>query len=225
MGIIFQRRRSFISDFNKTSPEVRVEVTYGSSGSLFEQIVNKGPFNIFFSADIAYARKLDSLKLTSSKPKVYAIGHLVLWSSKLDVSKGVELLTAPEVKHIAIANPAFDPYGKRAVEFLKYNKIDKMVKDKMMEGENVSQTAQFALSRNADVGIISLSLALSTEMRAKGKHFHIDETNYSKLEQAYAILKNNGHAKEVAKLAQYLDALNARQIFGKYGFKLPAAKK
>ncbi|MEI6900444.1 MAG: molybdate ABC transporter substrate-binding protein [Bacteroidota bacterium] len=214
-----------ILDFNKTCPEIKVEVIYGSSGNLVEQIVNKAPFNIFFSADVVYARKLDSLKLTSSKPKVYAIGHLVLWSSKLDVSKGVELLTSPEVKHIAIANPAFDPYGKRAVEFLKFNKIDRLVKDKIVEGENVSQAAQFALVKNADVGIIALSLALSAEMRTKGKHFPIDETNYSKLEQAYVILKSSSHPKEIAKFVQYLETQNARRIFGKYGFRLPVVKK
>jgi molybdate transport system substrate-binding protein len=210
-----------VNEFRKANPGISVEVIYGSSGNLYQQIVNQAPFNIFFSADISYPKKLDSLKLAGTRPKLYAVGHLVMWSAKPDVSKGIEVLTASEVKKIAIANPRVAPYGKRAMECLKYYRVESLVKDKLVEGENVSQAAQFVLTGNAEVGLIALSLALSPEMKAKGKYYSIDEKSYSKLEQAYVILRNSETNRTVLQFVHFIETEKSRKLFGKYGFKLP----
>jgi molybdate transport system substrate-binding protein len=209
------------NEFKKSNPDIKVEIIYGSSGNLYQQIVNQAPFNIFFSADISYPEKLDSLNLAWSKPKLYAIGHLVMWSARCDVSKGIELLNSPDVKKIAIANPRVAPYGKRAMECLKYYRMDTQVKDKIVEGDNVSQAAQFVLTGNAEVGLIALSLALSPEMKTKGKYFSIDEKSYSKLDQAYVIIKKSETNKDVLRFTQFIETEQARKLFGKYGFRLP----
>lgn len=210
-----------INGFKKSNPDIKVDVIYGSSGNLYQQIVNQAPFNIFFSADISYPKKLDSLNLAGSKPKLYAIGHLVMWSATLDVTKGINLMSTPDVKKIAIANPRVAPYGKRAMECLKFYRLDTKVKDKIVEGENVSQAAQFVLTGNAEVGLIALSLALSPEMKSKGSYFLIDEKSYSKQEQAYVIIKNSELNKDVLKFVQFIETDPSRKLFGKYGFKLP----
>ena len=210
-----------IKEFNKTNANVKVNVIYGSSGNLYQQIVNQAPFDIFFSADISYPKKLDSLKLVSGKPMLYAIGHLVLWSSTIDVTKGIDVLKSSDIKKIAIANPKFAPYGKRAIECLKFYKLNEIVKDKIVEGENVSQAAQFVLTGNAQVGLIALSLALSPEMASKGKYLLIDEKSYSKLEQAYVVMKKSAANKDVLKFTQFIESAAAKKILTKYGFSLP----
>lgn len=211
-------------EFTKSNPDIKIDVIYGSSGNLYQQIINKAPYNIFFSADISYPKKLDSLKLAGNKPKLYAIGHLVLWSSAIDVSKGLGILNNGSVKKIAIANPAVAPYGKRAVECLKYYKLYEKVENKIVKGENVSQAAQFVLTGNAEIGIIALSLALSPQMMNKGKYFFIDEKSYSKLEQSYIIIKNSENNKSVLRFIKFIETEQARKIFVKYGFKLPSEK-
>jgi len=212
-------------EFQKNNPGIKVDVIYGSSGNLFQQIVNKAPFNIFFSADISFPKKLVSMNLAGSKPKLYAVGHLALWSSTLDVSKGIEVLNNPGIKKISIANPRVAPYGKRAVECLKYYYLYDELKDKIVEGENVSQAAQFVLTGNAEIGLIALSLALSPEMSSKGKYFVLDEKSHSKLEQAYVIIKNSETNKDVLNFVQFIESEKVRALFGKYGFKLPAEDK
>jgi len=211
-------------EFGKANPGVKIDVIYGSSGNLYQQIVNSAPFDIFFSADKSYPNKLDSLNLTESKPKLYAIGHLVLWSSTLDVTKGAELLSDNSIKKIAIANPTVAPYGKRAVECLKYYKLYDRVQERIVKGENVSQTAQFVLTGNADVGLIALSLALSPEMMSKGKYFVIDEKSYSKLEQSFVVIKKQQINSDVQKFIQFIETDQARSILDKYGFNLPITK-
>jgi molybdate transport system substrate-binding protein len=207
--------------YKEKHQNVKIDIIYGSSGNLFQQISNQAPYDLFFSADVSFAAKLDSLKLTSGKPTIYAVGHLVLWSNTKDVSKGLDILKSEDVKKISIANPEVAPYGKRAVESLKFYKLYDQVKNKIVKGDNVSQAAQFVLTGNAEVGIIALSVALSPEMSAKGKYFIIDEKSYSKMEQAYVILKKSEKKKELPDFVKFLETPKVKDILNKYGFKLP----
>jgi molybdate transport system substrate-binding protein len=204
---------------------ITIDVIYGSSGNLYQQISNNAPFDIFFSADNSYPLKLYEQNLTIEKPVIYAIGHLVLWSKTMDVSKGIGLLKYPEVKKIAIANPDFAPYGKRAVECLKYYKIYDQVKDKIVKGDNVSQAAQFVLSGNADAGLIALSLALSPGMSGKGNYFNLYSKSYSRAEQSYVVLKTGKIKEQIPLFVKFLKTKKVKEIFGKFGFSLPEESK
>jgi molybdate transport system substrate-binding protein len=218
--------RNALDDITKLYKEkhkdVKVDVIFGSSGNFYQQIINQAPFDLFFSADVSFPNKLEEQKLISGKPTIYATGHLVLWSATKDVSKGPDILKSDDIKKISIANPEVAPYGKRAVESLKYYKLYDQIKDKIVKGDNVSQAAQFVLTGNADAGIIALSLALSPEMSAKGKYFLLDEKSYSTLEQAYVILKKSEKKKELIDFVKFLETKEVKGILSKYGFKLPA---
>src|SRR2546430_10036711 len=68
------------STYEKQS-NVKINLTFGSSGNFFAQIQNGAPFDIFFSADSDYPHKLNvaGLVLPNSADS-YAVGKLVLWS-------------------------------------------------------------------------------------------------------------------------------------------------
>ncbi len=155
---------------------------------------NGAPFDLYFSADISYPKKLEEAGLAvpgSLYP--YAIGRIVLWAGKeshLDLSKGLEVLREPTIKKIAIANPKHAPYGRAAVAAMEHVQVYERVKDKLVLGENISQAAQFVESGAADVGIIALSLALASPMQATG-HVLGDSCRCAStdLEQGAVILK------------------------------------
>src|SRR5437868_8021452 len=126
----------------------KVRLSFGSSGNLFNQIQNGAPYDVFFSADEDYPKKLIEAGLAEpSSFSRYAIGRLVLWtpeSSVLDVEhRGMDTLLDPAVKKIAIANPQHAPYGRAAVAALRHYGIYEKVADRLVLGENVSQAAQF----------------------------------------------------------------------------------
>ena len=112
-----------------------VKLTVGSSGNFYAQIQNGAPFDLYFSADIGYPKKLEEAGLVvpgSLYP--YAVGRIVLWTgneSHLDLSKGLEILREPTIKKIAIANPKHAPYGRAAVAAMEYFKVYDQVKDKL----------------------------------------------------------------------------------------------
>lgn len=213
-----------INRYKLQNPNSKIDVIYGASGNLYQQITNKAPFDIFFSADNNYPLKLSEGGLISGTPKLYAIGHLVLWSANKDISKGIYSLKSKEIKKVSLANPEVAPYGKRAIECLKYYKLDEIIKEKIVKGDNVSQAAQFVLTGNADAGLIALSLALSKEMKGKGKYVLLDEKSYSKLEQSYVLLKQGEKNPDAVKFIKYIDSKAVKDIFAKYGFKLPKNK-
>jgi molybdate transport system substrate-binding protein len=210
-----------VAAYKKLNPESDIKVTYGSSGNAFQQIINGAPYDIYFSADIKYTQKLTEQGLTATKPKLYAIGFIVLWSREIDVSKGILSLNDPKLKKLAIANPDHAPYGKRAQESLLYYKMYDKLKEKIILGENIAQTAQFAQTGNAEIGILALSLVLSPAMKNHGKYYLIESKSYSPLEQAYVIIKKPTINTETFKFARFVASPDAREILIKYGFKLP----
>src|SRR6266403_5773126 len=128
----------------------KVAITYGSSGNFFAQIQNGAPFDLFFSADIDYPKRLEAAGLAEPGTLYpYATGKIVLWApneSKLDLSRGLQVLLNPGIRKIAIANPEHAPYGRAAVAALRRERIYDQVATKFVLGENISQTASFVAS-------------------------------------------------------------------------------
>ena len=210
-----------VKEYKKNHSQATIEVIYGSSGNFFTQISNGAPFDMYFSADILYPKKLKEAGFTQTDPKLYAIGRIVLWSSSLDVSKGLSVLAGKQNIKIATANPEHAPYGQRSLEALKFYKLYEKTKDQLIFGENISQAAQFCITGNADAGLIALSLALSPPMCNQGKYFLIDEKSHRPLEQAYVILNRAKENNEAISFAGFIDSSSARTIFEKNGFTLP----
>jgi molybdate transport system substrate-binding protein len=207
----------------------KVNVTYGSSGNFFSQIQNGAPFDLFFSADIEYPRKLEAARLTEPGTLYeYAVGRIVIWTpadAKVDVAKQrwKSLLDA-SVRKIAIANPEHAPYGRAAVAALQSAAIYESVKDKLVYGENISQAAQFAQSGNAQAGIVAKSLAVSPAMR-DGKYWEIPAGMHPALEQGAVILKDAKNKDAARAFLEFVKSAAGRATLTKYGFEIPAKSR
>jgi molybdate transport system substrate-binding protein len=211
--------------YQKEHPEDKVELIFGSSGKGTAQIKSGAPYHLFFSADMKYVEELYKEGYVVTKPKPYAVGRLVVWvrrDSGLDPSKFPQVLF--QAKKIAIANWEHAPYGRAAKQVLEsYGVFDK-VKDKLVLGENVSQTASFVYSGSADVGFIPLSLALSETMKKAGNYWLVPEDKHSQILQGYAITKAGENSQAVRRFYEFVGSPEARKIFVKYGFVLPGEK-
>lgn len=211
---------SVISVYQKQYPKNKVQVTYGSSGKFFEQIQYDAPFDIYFSADGSYPKKLKENGFAISDVKIYGIGRIVIWSKKIDPNiEKMNNLLDPNLNKIAIANPDHAPYGERAQESMIYYKIYDKVKSKFVFGENISQTAQFVQLGAADIGIVALSIALSPNMQKEGgKYYVIPEESHKPLEQGYVILKHAKNKPNAVKFYDFMTTPKAVEILTHFGF-------
>jgi molybdate transport system substrate-binding protein len=207
---------------------IHITVSFGSSGNFFAQIQNGAPFDVFLSADKSYPEKLEQSGQTEGAIVPYARGQLVVWtanSTKLDLApKADHILTSlqsPAINKIAIANPEHAPYGRAAVAALTHDGVYDSVKSKIVLGENISQTAQFAQSGNADVALIALSLALSEPMQHSGHYVLVPQNSYPPIEQAGVVIKSSQHQPEARRFLEYLTSAEARSILHGFGFGDP----
>jgi molybdate transport system substrate-binding protein len=206
-----------------------VLVTYGSSGNFFSQIQNGAPFDLFFSADIDYPRKLEAGGLAEPGTLYeYATGRLVIWTpvhSKLDVARlGWQVLLDASVQKISIANPNHAPYGRAAVAALEKAGVYESVKAKLVFGENISQAAQFVQSGNAQAGIIALSLAVSPAMK-DGKQWEIPADMHPAIVQGAMVLKNAKDKEAARAFLNYVKSEKGRATMARYGFGFSKGKQ
>ncbi|HEY0721293.1 MAG TPA: molybdate ABC transporter substrate-binding protein [Gammaproteobacteria bacterium] len=210
------------ANFKSANPAAEVELVYGSSGKFYTQIQHTAPYDLYFSADIAYPRKLAEEGLAASAVQPYAVGRIVLWSATLDATKmTLQNLAAPQIARIAIANPKHAPYGKRAEEALRSAGLWDKVEPKLVYGENIAQTAQFVQTGNAQVGIIALALAVSPELSQRGGYWLIPDNLHEALEQGFIITRRAAGNALARRFADYMGSLPARAVMVKYGFVLP----
>lgn len=214
-----------LTEFHRLHPEIQVEVTYGSSGNFYTQLSNQAPFCVYLSADIDYPRKLIEQGLAEKETEfAYGIGHLVVWipnESKLDIERGMELLSDPAVRKIAIANPKHAPYGRAAEAALKKSGHYEQVESRLVLGDSISQTAQFVQTGAADVGLIALSLALSPAMADKGRFWKVPQDMYPPLIQGGIIMKSAKSPKAAHVYRTFLISEAGQAILKKYGFDSP----
>jgi len=203
-----------------------VKPIYGSSGNFFQQIQQGAPFDMFFSANLDYARKLEAAGLIEPGTFYqYASGKIVIWipnNSKLDLTSGLQSLLNPAIRKIAIANPQHAPYGQAAVAAMKKEKVYDEVADKLVLGENISQTASFVVSGAADAGIVALSLALSPNMKDKGRYAEIPGADYLPIEQACVILKSSQQKDTAKAFLNFIKTPAVAELFRTYGFDVPS---
>jgi molybdate transport system substrate-binding protein len=191
---------------------IHAEATYQASAMLTTQIQNGAPFDLFLSADLSYPKRLIDAGLAdaagtadSSTPIVYARGTLVLWTRKdSHLTPSLELLSSPDLKRLAIANPDRAPYGRAAVAALTSLKLYDTLKPKLVTAENISQTAQFVDSGNADAGLISLTSAMTPRLSASGSYFLIPRDLYPAIEQGAAIVSSTRQRPQAHKFLDYL---------------------
>ena len=223
----------------------KVVLSFGASGTLYSQVQNGAPFDlfftadtqnpfsgdpgkkfdVFFSADEEYPKKLaEAGKIDAASLRTYAIGHLVLWvpgNSKLDpVRMQMNLLTEPSVIRIAIANPQHAPYGRAAIAALEHYALKDRVSGKLVYGENVSQAAQFVQSGNAQAGLIARSLASSPAM-ASGKYWEVPEYAYPELRQVAGIVTASTQKATAQAFLDFIMSAVGAATLRKYGFGLP----
>lgn len=208
----------------RQQPPIRIQPTYGSSGTMHAQLQQRAPFDVYLSADVEYPRDLVRRSIGSERDLfTYARGKLVVWvrtQSKLPVERdGWAALRG--ARRIAIANPRHAPYGRAAEQALRRAGLWQDESGRIVLGENVAQAAQFVESGAADAGLIAKSLALAPVMRSAGRFWDVPEDAYMPFQQGGLILPWAVSRDAATRVRDYLLSDAGRALLASYGFALP----
>lgn len=204
----------------------KIRLIFGSSGHFYTQIMQGAPFDLFLSADENFIFKLFESGKTIDRGRMYAkgrIGIMVPHASPLKADGQLQDLGRAmkdgRLKKFAIANPEHAPYGMRAKETLTRAGLWGDIQPHLVIGENISQTAQFALSGSTQGGIIAQSLALSPNLAKLGRFDLIPEDWHQPLLQRMVLMKNA--SKTTEDFYHFLSQEQSQIIMKRYGFTMP----
>lgn len=199
---------------------IKVTFNFGSTGQLTQQIEQGAPVDLLAAANVSFVEELERQNLILPDTKtLYAQGRITLWTrsdSSLKLDR-IEDLEKPEVRRIAIANPEHAPYGAAARQALESAGIWERVSSRLVFGENISQTLQFAETGNVDAAIVALSLSVNSS----GRWVLISDQLHKPLNQALAVIRSTRHEAEARRFANFVNSTQGRAIMRKYGFILP----
>jgi molybdate transport system substrate-binding protein len=199
---------------------VKIVTSFGSSATLAQQLLNGDPQDIFLSADYVHPEQLVAAGITDGRsPTPYARGVLVLWARKDSPAQPLTLnvLTSPKITKIAIANSLHAPYGLAATKALDSLHLTRKVAGKLVVAENIAQTAQFAESGNAQVGLISLTIASSPHFRELGSFVRFPPESYPEIRQCAVILKASKNQAAAQDFLRWLTSSAIQQSLVKFG--------
>lgn len=191
-------------------------LSFGATGTLYTQITQGAPFEVFLSADARRPKQaVDEGLGVPDSIFTYAIGTLVVYSTTIDLSAGLEVLKSGAFEKLAIADPETAPYGAAAVEVLKGLGLYEIVEPKLVTGENISQTLQFIASGNAELGFVALSQVADA---APHRVFAVPTELHAPITQD-AVLLRTGEANVAAQaFIAFLKGDVARKIISKAGY-------
>ncbi|NSX15636.1 molybdate ABC transporter substrate-binding protein [Cupriavidus taiwanensis] len=204
----------------------KLKLVFGSSGNFYSQILQGAPFHLYMSADENFVFRLSDAGKTVDRGRLYAVGRIgiiVPHGSPLKADGELGDLAAAlkdgRLQKLAIANPEHAPYGARAKEALQHAGLWELVQPKLVLGENISQTAQFATSGSTQGGIIALSLAKAPSVAKLGEFALIPEAWHQPLKQRMVLVKDAPLAARA--FYDYIATPPAQEIMVRYGFAIP----
>lgn len=206
----------------------RMRLVFGSSGNFASQILQGAPFHLFMSADEDFVYRLAAAGRTRDRGRAYALGRIGIIVPKGGVLQAdgelkdlAAALSDGRLRKFAIANPEHAPYGARAREALQHAGLWPALQGRLVFGENISQTAQFATSGSTQGGIVALSLALAPAVGRLGDFALIPASWHRPLQQRMVLLNDAPPAARA--FYDYIGTPAAQQIMVRHGFAMPAA--
>ena len=218
------------SNFSSTAREIseqfsnvsgyRVRITTASTGKLYAQIVNGAPFDVLLAADVERPQRLETTGAGLPGTRfTYALGALVLWSRQVDDCRAA--LERADGGRIAIANPGTAPYGAAAKSFLQRSGLWDSLRDRLVVGENISQTLQFAASGNAELGFIARSQLQAPSLPPASCSWQVPETLHARIDQQAILLRRGADAAGAKAFLEFLRGDAGRAIILRHGYGLP----
>ncbi len=221
-----QPMREIKKDFEKRHPH-KLILSFAASGKLYAQIKNGAPFDVFLSADQDKPMRLvnDALAVKETLT-TYAIGELILWSETPNLFQNkslTELLSSGANRKIALANPRLAPYGFAAFEIIKNLNLDRLIRSRLVMGENISHAYQYVRTGNAKIGFIAKSQLVMDSSSGVGSMMELPKSLYTPIKQD-AILINHGKDNAAAKAFMlYLQRDETKALIEQMGYQPFAA--
>lgn len=199
-----------------------LQITVGATGRLYAQIKNGAPFDVLLSADTRTPAQLETDGLAQPGSRfTYATGKLVLWSAdttRVDAQGAV--LKTDGFRKLAIANPKTAPYGAASVEVMDKLGLSAALTPKLVQGESIGQTYNFAYTGNAEIAFVAMSQVLEGGRLKGGSMWVVPQNLYAPIQQDAVLLKRAARNEAALALMKLLQSPNIKDLIRSYGYDI-----
>ncbi len=194
-------------------------ISPGASGQLFTQISHGAPYEVFLSADAERPQALVAGGYAVGQSRfTYAVGRLALYSASPGLVDGQGLvLKRPDLRTVAIADPAVAPYGVAAEETMRKLGAYDALKPKIVKGASIAQAYQFVATGAAEIGFVAQSQIVTVK---GGSRWLVPEALHAPIEQQAVLLKAGANDPAARAFLDFLKTPAARTIISRYGYDL-----
>lgn len=216
--------RKLARDFAEIHDNRDFRLSYGSTGKLYTQIINGAPFDVFLAADTERPRLLEaSGHAVPGTRSTYATGSLVLWSrnERLRGRNCREVLQRGDYRRLALANPETAPYGAAARQFLESAELWNDAAGRVVYGDNILQTLNFAATGNATLALVAASLMSYPGLPSTVCMWRVPASSHAPLDQQLVLLQRAADKGVARRFVEYLGSDRAIAIIERDGYTVP----
>lgn len=195
--------------------------SFGSTGLLAKQLREGAPFDLFAAANVSFVDEVVAAGACDGATKApYARGRIAVWTRLVGVAPPTSVadLADARFKRLAIANPEHAPYGQAARQALDHAGIWDAIERRLVFGENVRQTFQFAETGNVDAAIVALALVVNDR---DNPWFLVDDSMHRPIDQALAVCTRGANREGAEAFARFVGSTEGRAVMRRYGFLPP----
>ncbi len=205
----------------------RLVISSGSTGKLYAQIRAGAPYDILLSADATTPHRLVKQGLAVAGSRfTYARGRIALWSRSPTLVDGDgKVLRGEKFRHLAIANPKTAPYGAAALSVLRNLGLLESVRPRLVQGEDIGQTFQFADSGNAELAFVALAQLKDAGLKTGGSYWLVPQKLYPPINQQAVLLERARSNAAALAFLNFLRRPAAQTIIRRYGYGSGQARR
>ncbi|WP_456279523.1 molybdate ABC transporter substrate-binding protein [Bacillus sp. AK128] len=204
-------------NFEKEHNNIKINYSFGSSGSLQEQISQGAPVDLFFSAAEDKFSSLVEEGIVDQKESTLLLTNklvLIKPKDKTDFSTFEDIVNHAE--RISIGIPESVPAGKYAKETFEFMDLWETLQEKIVYAKDVRQVLTYVETENVDAGLVYNTDAMfSKEVEIVEV---INKAAHTPILYPLGIIKDTKHGAEASLFYEYLKSEASAKVFTKYGF-------
>ncbi|WP_428414792.1 molybdate ABC transporter substrate-binding protein [Methylibium sp.] len=207
--------------FEAQHPGTKLQMNFGASGALLQQIAKGAPADVFASADQETMDQAQAQALiTAAERRNFVSNALVVIvpGTASSMPKALADLNQPAYARIAIGLPASVPVGRYTKGVLEKAGLWSAIEPKMIGAQNVRQVLDYVTRGEVDAGFVYATDA--SLVAEKVKVALIVPTDVPIL-YPIAPVANSGNAAQAQAFVAFVLSAPAQAVLARYGFGKP----
>ncbi len=207
--------------FESANPGTRVQLNFGASGALLQQIIQGAPVDVFASADqetMDQAHRQGLVQASRRRDFVSNSLTVIVPATAAKVPAAVADLAGPAYARIAIGLPASVPVGRYTRGELEAAHLWAAIEPKMIGANNVRQALDYVARGEVDAGFV---YATDAALMPGKVRVALTVPTTRPILYPVAPLAAAPNAAMAQRFAEFLVSPEAQAVLARYGFGKP----